>query len=92
MKGRFSLEQAKSIRAKRELAQELGAHLLLLPSTIQLMEGSGPAEDVRDFAERHTEDRPKRGSGAGKKQDNAGDDEGSDESEELAPRQRRVSH
>ena len=26
MKGRFSLEQAKSIREKRELAQEIGEH------------------------------------------------------------------
>ena len=45
MKGRFSLEQAKSIREKRELAQELGK----LDSCVYTINFQLFAEDVQSF-------------------------------------------
>lgn len=58
MTGRFSMEQAKNIREKREFAKEMGMfgvdHRLRRPLLSKL------TEDIRDFAEKFAGDRPKR--------------------------------
>ena len=49
-------------------------------------------EDVKDFAERHTRDRRRRTSDSGEEQGEDADGDGSEASEDVAPRQRKVSH
>lgn len=99
MKGRFSMEQAKAIKAKRELAQEMGASVVFKAN-----DGSSVynllymLEDVREFAERHangeraSRSKAKQQAKDAAEESDADDDEENSDSEDDGGKPRRVSH
>ena len=100
MKGRFSMEQAKAIRAKRELAQEMGASVIRKAMNEPVYSLLSMLEDVREFAERHAMGERASRSKAKQQAKNAvaesdadDDEEKSDsDSEDDGGKPRRVSH
>ena len=92
MKGRLSLEQARSIRSKRELAQELRSFYHLFPFRVSFIVVR-VIEDVQEF-EKSVVSGPSRRSSRGTTKlastDHAGDSE--DELSDVPPVVRPVSY
>lgn len=93
MSGRLSMEKAKAIRAKRELAQELGACRRLCIGRGTDARGGAGTEDVRNF-EKAVVNGPgasRGGKGAREKEETDKSEEEAEEEEEAIPRKKRVS-
>lgn len=89
MKGRFSLEQARAIKEKRELQQEIG---ICFNSSLESRVLMVIVEEVREFAAKHAgEGRPKRAASTSKATVSADTDsqEESDEEEVTGPSRRK---
>jgi hypothetical protein len=86
MSGRPSLEKARSLRAQRELAQELSAYLERFASKIQLI-AIRVLEDVQEFAEASLQREMRKEKGMS---DDEHSGSGSDDEDEGPPIKRKV--